>query len=97
MNDVLAGTAAAVAGVTVAHPFDLIKTRLQTGVGGEVGALSMLRSAVASEGPLSLFKGLSSALYGYVPADIVLEMITNHGGIKSGELPPMHYATWNGS
>lgn len=72
MNDVLAGTAAAVAGVTVAHPFDLIKTRLQTGVGGEVGALSMLRSAVASEGPLSLFKGLSSALYGYVPADVIM-------------------------
>ena len=40
---------------------------------------------------------LTGTVYGYVPADIVLEMITNHGGIKSGELPPMHYATWNGS
>ena len=35
-------------------------------------------------------------VYGYVPVDIVLEMITNHGGIKSGEVPPMHYASWDG-
>jgi hypothetical protein len=39
---------------------------------------------------------LKGTVYGYVPVDIVLEMITNHGGIKSGELPPMEYATWDG-
>ena len=39
----------------------------------------------------------TGTVYSYVPSDIVLELITNHGGIKSGELPPMRYSSWDGN
>ena len=39
---------------------------------------------------------LTNTVYGWVPSDIVLELITKHGGIKDGELPPMEYAAWDG-
>lgn len=38
----------------------------------------------------------TSTVYGWVPADLVLEIINDHGGWKDGELPPMEYATWSG-
>jgi len=38
----------------------------------------------------------TETVYGWVPSDIVLELITKHGGIKEGELPPMEYAAWDG-
>mgnify|MGYP001408050253 CR=1 FL=1 len=49
MNDAIAGTAAAVAGVTTAHPFDLIKTRMQVDAGASSapGAWPQLRAAVS--------------------------------------------------
>ena len=39
---------------------------------------------------------LTGTVYGWVPADVVLELIEKHGGWKEGELPPMEYATWSG-
>jgi len=38
----------------------------------------------------------TNTVYGWVPSDVVLEIINDHGGWKEGELPPMEYATWNG-
>ena len=39
----------------------------------------------------------TSTVYGWVPSDIILEVITKRGGIKEGEMPPLHYASWNGT
>ena len=39
----------------------------------------------------------TGTVYGWVPSDVVLEIIDDHGGWADGELPPMEYATWSGT
>lgn len=34
-------------------------------------------------------KGVVETVYGWVPSDVVLRVIDKHGGIESGELPPL--------
>ena len=92
--DAIAGTCAAISGVTVGHPFDLVKTRMQAGAAAAppLTASATVLVAVRGEGPLSLFRGLSSALSGYVPCDVImfttygyaLRQLSPHGGGGGG-------------
>ena len=33
---------------------------------------------------------LTGTVYGYVPAEIVTALVMKHGGVVSGEVPPLH-------
>lgn len=61
-EDFLAGTAAGVALTLVGHPLDTLKVRMQTQA-EFTSVINCFMSAVRNEGPLSLFKGMSSPLF----------------------------------
>ena len=55
----VAGTAGGVVSIAVCHPFDTVRTRLQTAAPGRFrGALDCARVTVAREGARALYKGL---------------------------------------
>ncbi|KAL6302149.1 mitochondrial carrier [Sparassis latifolia] len=64
----LAGGFGGVAAVLVGHPFDLIKTRLQTASPGTyTGAVDAVRKTVARDGAAGLYRGVVPPLLGVTP------------------------------
>ncbi|KAH7106754.1 mitochondrial carrier [Auriculariales sp. MPI-PUGE-AT-0066] len=64
----VAGGFGGVCAVMVGHPFDLIKTRLQTAPPGTyTGALDAVRKAVARDGATGLYRGVVPPLLGVTP------------------------------
>ncbi|KAG0323467.1 hypothetical protein BGZ99_002768 [Dissophora globulifera] len=65
-NDVVAGTVGGWAQVISGHPFDTLKVRLQTQPNPPKysGAMDCLRVTLKEEGPLGLYKGVTSPLMG---------------------------------
>ena len=50
------------------HPFDLIKTRLQTAAPGTyTGALDVVKKTLARDGPTGLYRGVVPPLLGVTP------------------------------
>ena len=50
------------------HPFDLIKTRLQTAAPGTyTGALDVVKRTLARDGPAGLYRGVVPPLLGVTP------------------------------
>ncbi|ORZ00003.1 mitochondrial carrier domain-containing protein, partial [Lobosporangium transversale] len=66
VNDVVAGTVGGWAQVISGHPFDTLKVRLQTQPNPPKykGAMDCLRMTIKEEGPLGLYKGVTSPLMG---------------------------------
>ncbi|KAJ1922214.1 hypothetical protein H4219_000076 [Mycoemilia scoparia] len=56
------GGLAACASVSISHPLDLIKVRLQTQTGGG-SSLGVIKSIYKNEGPLGFYSGLSAAVF----------------------------------
>uniref|UniRef100_A0A7S0CVV9 Mitochondrial carrier protein n=1 Tax=Amorphochlora amoebiformis TaxID=1561963 RepID=A0A7S0CVV9_9EUKA len=73
MDHSVAGIVGGSAGALVAHPFDLLKVRMQTG-DGVLGSnsMSILFKTVKSEGISALFRGVSFPLLGYIPMNVVV-------------------------
>jgi solute carrier family 25 carnitine/acylcarnitine transporter 20/29 len=65
----LSGGAGGTCLVLAGHPFDVVKTRMQTAAVGATpgGSLGVLRSMVAEGGPRALFRGMSAPLLGVTP------------------------------
>jgi solute carrier family 25 carnitine/acylcarnitine transporter 20/29 len=65
----LSGGAGGVCLVLAGHPFDLVKTRLQTAAQGapRVSAMGVVRAALAEGGVRALFRGMSAPLLGVTP------------------------------
>ncbi|KAH9837163.1 mitochondrial carrier [Rhodofomes roseus] len=64
----LAGGFGGVAAVLVGHPFDLIKTRLQTAPPGTyTGAVDAVRKTLARDGATGLYRGVVPPLLGVTP------------------------------
>lgn len=61
--DMKSGVCAGISQVLVGHPFDTLKVRLQTD-GHSTTPLKYLRVMLRTEGPLSLYKGLTPPLVG---------------------------------
>jgi solute carrier family 25 carnitine/acylcarnitine transporter 20/29 len=55
--------------VLAGHPFDLVKTRLQTAAAGQYpnGAMDVVRSSLRDSGVRGLFRGMSAPLMGVTP------------------------------
>ncbi|KAI2896884.1 hypothetical protein CBS76997_4839 [Aspergillus niger] len=76
VKDLAAGAAGGVAQVLIGQPFDIVKVRLQTQVGGS--ALSAARNIYAQEGPRSFYKGTLVPLLG-VGACVSIQFGAFHG------------------
>jgi len=64
----IAGGFGGVAAVLVGHPFDLIKTRLQTAAPGSyTGALDVVKKTLARDGVTGLYRGMVPPLLGVTP------------------------------
>ena len=61
-KDTVSGVAGATACATLSLPFDVAKSRLQTGAGSYSGLSDCMIKTARSEGPLALYKGLLPAL-----------------------------------
>jgi len=72
--------------VVVAHPFDLVKVRMQTG-DGKLGAsgLEVVSNTVRKEGFGALFRGIAFPLIGYMPINVVVFGV--YGGVKRNLRP----------
>ena len=66
MKSFLAGGIGGILAVSVGHPLDLVKVRMQTGDGSQSVA-SMLKNTFAKEGVRGLFRGVSAPLVGVAP------------------------------
>lgn len=68
LKQFLSGGVAGISLVLAGHPFDLVKTRLQTAPAGTYsGALDVVRKTVARDGARGLFRGMAAPLYGVTP------------------------------
>ncbi|CAD6564385.1 MAG: carnitine transporter [Tremellales sp. Tagirdzhanova-0007] len=64
----LSGGFGGISCVLVGHPFDLIKTRLQTAAPGTyTGAVDVVRKTVAADGIRGLYRGITPPLIGVTP------------------------------
>jgi len=57
-EEALAGFSAGVVGTAIGFPFDLVKTRMQTGSTNQTSIIKVGRTIVQQEGMLALYKGL---------------------------------------
>eukprot|EP00897_Mesotaenium_endlicherianum_P006860 jgi/Mesen1/6201/ME000320S05403 len=65
-----AGGMAGATAQTVIYPMDVVKTRLQTHKGGQLGTpqvWKLARTMLAQEGPVAFYRGLTPSLLGMVP------------------------------
>ena len=69
INDIVAGGISAVAGTVVGHPFDTLKVRAQA---TSTPALQIGLQMLRADGGVGMMRGLSAALSGYVPLDIIM-------------------------
>ncbi|KAJ7630786.1 carnitine acyl carnitine carrier [Roridomyces roridus] len=64
----IAGGFGGVSAVVVGHPFDLVKTRLQTASAGTyTGAIDVVKKTVAKDGLTGLYRGMVPPLLGVTP------------------------------
>lgn len=64
-SEIIPGTLAGIAQVASGHPFDTVKVYLQTQNKNKYGGmLDCFRKIIMNEGPLSLYKGATSPLFG---------------------------------
>ncbi|KAL4399469.1 carnitine transporter [Malassezia pachydermatis] len=64
----LSGGFGGVCAVLVGHPFDLIKTRLQTATPGTyTGSMDVIRKTIAADGIKGLYRGMGPPLVGVTP------------------------------
>ncbi|GJJ77147.1 solute carrier family 25 (mitochondrial carnitine/acylcarnitine transporter), member 20/29 [Entomortierella parvispora] len=80
VNDVVAGTVGGWAQVISGHPFDTLKVRLQTQPNPPkyAGAMDCLRVTIREEGPLGLYKGVTSPLMGIGICNAVMFAANGH-------------------
>ena len=95
-NDVVAGTAAGLAGKLVDYPLDTVKVLLQT-QGDQPryrGAWHCLRHTVETKGVTSLYTGLSAPLVGSMAENAVLFWAYHHCKQALGEGPGKELSLW---
>lgn len=63
-KDIIAGFVGGAAQVLIGQPADLVKVRLQTLAGNDVGSLAIIRQVLRNEGALAFYKGTISPLFG---------------------------------
>jgi len=61
-EEAIGGLAAGVTGTVIGYPLDLVKTRMQTGIGGKGGIMSIGFGIVRQEGLRALYKGMAPPL-----------------------------------
>eukprot|EP01116_Phalansterium_solitarium_P020629 TRINITY_DN6136_c0_g1_i2.p1 TRINITY_DN6136_c0_g1~~TRINITY_DN6136_c0_g1_i2.p1 ORF type:complete len:153 (-),score=30.17 TRINITY_DN6136_c0_g1_i2:1286-1744(-) len=80
-RDTIAGTVAGAASLLSGHPFDTVKVRMQTQpiglavAGGHIVEMSMNQQVISMlrrEGALSLFKGVTSPMFGVMLENAIL-------------------------
>mmetsp|Transcript_22286 Transcript_22286/g.22459 ORF Transcript_22286/g.22459 Transcript_22286/m.22459 type:complete len:344 (+) Transcript_22286:238-1269(+) len=104
--DYVAGAAGGVTVVLIGHPFDTIKTRLQTAPPGFYGnTADCIRKTLRKEGVGGFFKGMSSPLAGqqffraasFVTFHHTLKQLQNSAGAKPNEVPKFSNLIFAGS
>jgi solute carrier family 25 carnitine/acylcarnitine transporter 20/29 len=69
VKGVISGGVGGMCLVLAGHPFDLVKTRLQTAAAGQYpsGAMDVVRASLREGGARALFRGMSAPLMGVTP------------------------------